>query len=172
MEEIQREIAHEIGKHLPDRAIEPEELADIISRAISIEVPQIIGFQGPIPPPGMLAEYERIAPGLAMRIVDRADAEQEFRHRTTLSAQQLEATELRYLAASRLLGQLFGFLIGITAVGGGIWLLSMGTSLAGLGPVIFGLGSLVAVFVVGKLYPRQSVESDADEGQEANSDGT
>ncbi|MGD0109278.1 MAG: DUF2335 domain-containing protein [Rhodopila sp.] len=38
-------------------------------------------YHGPIPPPLMLGEFERVVPGLAMQIVGMALAEQAHRHR-------------------------------------------------------------------------------------------
>lgn len=43
-------------------------------------------FQGPLPPPSMLREYEEIVPGAAERIIERSEREQYHRHSVTEKA--------------------------------------------------------------------------------------
>ncbi len=54
-----------------------------VSRDVTVEVQRTIlaSYQGPIPPPHMLEEFERIMPGLSGQIVGMAIAEQRHRHR-------------------------------------------------------------------------------------------
>lgn len=46
----------------------------------TFQITQSTLFQGPIPPPATLAEYDALLPGLANRIVGMAEAEQSHRH--------------------------------------------------------------------------------------------
>ncbi len=87
---------------------EPEELLDALqgileqigigeddprARVVISEVRTLVGYRGPIPPPQMLAEYERVHPGLAKRIVDAWD--DQARHRKQLEAQMTGGAEAR-----------------------------------------------------------------------------
>jgi uncharacterized membrane protein len=105
-------------------------------------------FAGPLPPPDLLADYERALPGLAERIV--AMAENEGRHRRSLEARLVRLSEL---------GLLSGFTLSLLAIGGGILLAwmgkgleglapLMGKGLEGLAPLMVSMLSIVAIFVV------------------------
>jgi uncharacterized membrane protein len=57
-------------------AAEQEDVREIIQAAM---------FQGPLPPPPMLADYESILPGTADRVLSMAEKEQEIRSRDNKS---------------------------------------------------------------------------------------
>ncbi len=42
--------------------------------------PLVFSFSGPLPPPGLLAQYEAAIPGCGRDIVDMAKSEQKHRH--------------------------------------------------------------------------------------------
>jgi uncharacterized membrane protein len=65
-------------------------------------------FIGPPPPPGILAEYQRVLPDLAERIVNRADKEQDFRHDAERQNQALEQRALNVVATKTFCGQAIG----------------------------------------------------------------
>jgi len=100
----QREIIELIKQRLPEGHVERHELAEILAEIVTVEIRQLIRFQGPLPPPEMLAEYESTLPGLAEKIVSRADKEQDFRHEATRYEQETEQKVLRYQAAKTYLG--------------------------------------------------------------------
>lgn len=60
-----------------------ESFAERATREISVQIEQTISgsYQGPIPPPGMLREFDTVVPGLAREIADMAKEEQRHRHR-------------------------------------------------------------------------------------------
>jgi uncharacterized membrane protein len=91
--------------------------------------------QGPLPPPEVLAGYDRVLPGLAKEIVDMAKQEQKHRHRINL---------LHWGTNSS--GQIFGFFLGLLGIGGAIYLLANDKAITGLGMFVGSLGSLVAAF--------------------------
>ena len=73
-------------------------------------------FQGPLPPPALLREYEEICPGAAAELMARAKQQMDFRH--DMQRKELEA-EIEDQKADRRearLGQIFGWLIGTTAI--------------------------------------------------------
>lgn len=104
-------------------------------QVIQVEAPSShsVSFEGPIPPPNLLREYNAIVPGAAERIL--AMAENEGRHRQSLESKaveanidaqkkQLQINELQVKSTFRsdTLGQSFGFLISAGCVGGSVFL--------------------------------------------------
>jgi uncharacterized membrane protein len=90
-------------------------------------------FEGPIPPPAALQQYEAIVPGAAERIL--AMAEEESRHRRQQEAianqanvdaqkRQLQIAEqqTKSVFQSDAAGQLFGFIVSAGCVSGSIFL--------------------------------------------------
>jgi len=77
-------------------------------------------FAGPLPAPRILAEYDRIIPGVAREIVDQWKAETRHRHDTVSSMRATDHEEMvTYYAAERR-GQSFAMLaiIGVSDAGG------------------------------------------------------
>ena len=72
-------------------------------------------------------------------------AESQHNHR-----QALEKTVVSSNVFSQKVGLILGFVIAMTAIGGGIWLSSKGMGGAGLTAIIGALAALVGVFVYGK----------------------
>ena len=104
----------------------------------TIELTAASAFAGPLPPPDLLAKYERALPGLADRIVAMAEAEAEGDHRRALQKRALRLSELGLAAA---------FVIAMTALGGGICLVHEGSSREGMGSILLAISSLVLVFL-------------------------
>jgi uncharacterized membrane protein len=102
----------------------------------TFEVTSASAFAGPLPPPDLLAKYERAHPGLADRIVAMAEAEGE--HRRALQQRAIRLSELGLAAA---------FVIAMTALGGGIYLVHEGSSREGMGSILLAISSLVLVFL-------------------------
>ena len=110
-------------------------------------------FSGPLPPPEILAKYNKVLAGAADRIISMA--EQQSAHRQALERMAVEAG-IRDGEAARLWqrrGQTLGFTIAILAIGGGSAAAIWSPNIAGQvsGGVIGGtaLVSLVALFVRG-----------------------
>jgi uncharacterized membrane protein len=100
-------------------------------------------FSGPLPPPSLLAKYNEAVPNGAERVM--AMAERQGTHR-----EHLEKCVVEGNVQAQKLGSVFGFIVAMTAVVGGIYLISIGKSTAGLVAVIGSLASLVGVFIYGK----------------------
>ncbi len=62
-------------------------------------------FEGPLPPPEQLKQYEEVSPGFAERIVQMAEKEQDFRHRDT---DRIRGMQRKIIGR----GQVFGFIGG------------------------------------------------------------
>jgi uncharacterized membrane protein len=108
-------------------------------------------FQGPLPPPAVLAEYDRALPGAADRIIGMA--ERQSAHR-----QELEATVVRGNVRAETRGQVFAFILGMTAIVGGIGLIAVDRSAEGLGAIIVAFTGLAAVFIYGRYQQNKERE--------------
>lgn len=102
----------------------------------TLEITRATTFVGPIPPPAELAEYERTLTGLADRLVVIAERESEHRRAVQLRAMRLSE-----------LGLATAFVITMTALLGGIYLVHEGSSTEGMGSIILAISSLVLVFL-------------------------
>lgn len=107
-------------------------------------------YSGPLPPPGTLAHYDEVLPGSAERIL--ALAESQHHHRQTLESNVIKSN----IGAQRL-GVILGFVVAMTAVVGGIYLVAIGRSAGGLAAIIAPLAALVGVFVYGKRRQRDDL---------------
>ena len=108
-----------------------------------VVVAQSQTFTGPLPHPDILIKYNDAVTNGAERII--AMAESQAAHRMKLEAMVIQGN---IAAQSR--GSIFGFIIGLIGVAGGIWLVSNGRDVVGLTALIGSLAALVAVFMVGR----------------------
>lgn len=94
-------------------------------------------FEGPIPPPAILQQYNAIVPDAAERILRMAEQENQHRQQqedTALQANiaaqnrqlQLAEDQNRAVFRSDLFGQIMGFLVSAGCVAGSIYLASIG----------------------------------------------
>ncbi|HEY4532818.1 MAG TPA: DUF2335 domain-containing protein [Fusobacterium sp.] len=112
---------------------------------------QEIHYSGIIPPPNIVQGYENVCPGAADRIL--AMTENDLKHKYTMEQKDLESTvqcrrkklESEFILFKR--GQNFGFIIMMTALIGGIYLLSIGKTIGGfvslVGSIFFYFSSVM-----------------------------
>jgi len=100
-------------------------------------------FSGPLPPPEALERYNQTLPGLAECII--VMAESQHSHRL-----ELEEHVIHSNVSAQKLGTVLGFVVAMTTVIGGIWLVHGGKSGEGLAAILTALASLVGVFVYSK----------------------
>lgn len=111
-------------------------------------------FEGPIPPPALLEHYDKIVPGAAERILAMAESETAHRHRqealaieANIAVQQhqisAEARQIKLVFRSDIIGQSFGFVIGLTSIIGSIWLALHDRSLAAAALVALPLAGII-----------------------------
>jgi uncharacterized membrane protein len=112
-------------------------------------------YSGIIPPPGMLVQYNEAVPGAAERIL--AMAERQSSHREAIETTVVEAG-----VKSQIRGAWFGFIIAMTAILGGIYLITIHQSTAGLTAIIGSLAALTAVFVIGKKKATRELKEKSD----------
>lgn len=122
-----------------------EEKAQIVDRLPSNIRNQLVirsmHFVGPLPPPEQLGEYEKVLPGAADRIIKMA--EDQATHR-----QKIESLVVKSNSRDSLLGIICAFILGLTVIGGGIYLALQGHSY-GSWLSIGGFVGLAGVFVYG-----------------------
>lgn len=97
-------------------------------------------FFGPIPPPHALAQYEKVHPGLADRIVKMAESQSEHR-------KDLETKVILHDRLKSTLGLVFAFVIVIMAILAGVYLVIRGEPLAGGFISMIPLGTIVGAFI-------------------------
>lgn len=168
--EVEQELAESIRERLPSGPIEPAKLAELLATLLTVEVRKLVHFQGPLPPPEMLREYNEISPGLALRLVDRADKEQDHRHEMNREQVNGSKSALFHKAFQGYVGQALAFIIAMTCICGGIWLIAQDKSTQGLTAIIGALVALVGVFVTGKVIEarKQSKGTGAEEPSRQN----
>ena len=128
----------------------PEEKIEAVYSALQVVR---VSFSGPLPPPGMLREYNKAAPGCADRIVRMTEENQSRR---------LEIVKNRQDAQNKLLlrGQAFSFAVAVFALIGGCVLVALGSPIVGS---ILSIGSLVgcaALYIRGEFQHRQNSEKE------------
>lgn len=113
-------------------------------------------FSGPLPPPELLVKYNDATPGAAERII--AMAERQSAHRQDLEKAVVDAN-----CATQRTGPVYGFIICMTAIVGGVYLIHSGKSPEGLASIVSALASLATVFILG----RRKQEKELKEKSEA-----
>ena len=123
---------------------------------------EFTAYSGPIPPPDLLQRFDEIYPGAAQQILD--DFVQESAHRRDMERKVVTAESFKEIC-----GSIFAGLIGISGVGGGIWLAHEGRATGGLSSILATLASLVGVY----LYQTRRADAEAgDRSMDRNSKGT
>ncbi len=118
-------------------------------------------FSGPLPPPEALERYNQILPGAAERII--AMAESQHSHRL-----ELEKHVITSNVSAQKLGTVLGFIVAMTVVIGGMFLVHEGKSGEGLAAILTALASLVGVF----LYSKHEQQKDLAKKTEALANAT
>lgn len=105
-------------------------------------------YQGPIPPPDQLREYDNLVPGAAKRIMDLFES--QSRHRMDLESRVVKADVWRSWT-----GLLLGFIIAVSIVACGTWLIVKNHDFAGGSMITTGIASIVGSFIYGTRSQRQ-----------------
>lgn len=119
--------------------------------------------QGPLPPAQAMADYERVLPGAAERILLMAEREQSQRHET----QKEQLNQNKQMVASYMkqdtLGKWMGFIIAMSVLILACVMALLGHE--GLAVVLAGLDlvGLAAVFVVGRVLSRNEQQNNNDD---------
>ena len=123
----------------PAEIVQDKKSENKIQKIVHREI-QAMGFSGPIPPPQMLHQYDKVLPGAAERIVSMA--EKQSNHR-----QSMERTLVLSDTNNARLGLIFSFILVVSTIGAGTFLICIGKEAQGLTAIIGAIGSVVAVFI-------------------------
>ena len=100
-----------------------------------------------------------------MLLIQRGNLEQDFRHEMARKEQEESRACLTYVATKTYIGQACAFILGMTGIGGGIYLLANDKETGGLAAIITTLVALVGAFIAGQYWqqPSDDPTGDADE---------
>lgn len=121
---------------------------------ILVEIREILlarSFSGPLPPPELLAEYDKIAPGCAEKIIQQFIS--QGNHRMRLEKMVIEGDTKRAnwgLAA--------GFTLGLIGLIGAFVVISLGHSVGGVAALIVALTPLVGSFLFARDKRKKELE--------------
>lgn len=99
-----------------------------------------LSFQGPLPHPALLEQYDQVAPDGANRIIAMAESQQEHR-------QTLEKAVVLGNVSAQTRGQIIAAFISLLSIGGGIWLIAHDKDVQGLVAIIGTLVALSGLFI-------------------------
>lgn len=115
---------------------------------------------GPLPPPDMLARYDEIEPGLAKRIVERSEREQDHRHRMIERDQAMMEEQLRHdrdvdraMIMFYRIGQGVAVLLTFALFGVGCYLVHVGHAWQAVTLIIGGISAIAVAYVFGARSP-------------------
>jgi uncharacterized membrane protein len=100
-------------------------------------------FVGPVPHPEIVEKYEKIYPGAAKIIFEEWDRQVKHRH-------EIENRVIKTDNTKSILGVIFGFIVVIVAISGGIYTVLQGKQLFGGGLSFVGLAMLATAFITSR----------------------
>lgn len=100
-------------------------------------------FSGPIPPPHILGDYDKVQTGFAERIIAMAEKEQAHR-------QGIEHQALSSEISIQKRGQIFALIVSLVILGGSMFLIYSGKEIAGSVLAGASLTGLAYIFITGR----------------------
>jgi len=105
-------------------------------------------YSGPIPPPQVLEQYNKLVPGFAERFMVMAEKQSDHRH-------ELESTVIKGRSRNEWWGLHYAFLLAVLFGAGSFYLILQGLATAGIALIIAEIVGLVVVFITGRLLQRK-----------------
>lgn len=131
--------------------------------------------QGPLPDPMTLANYEKLMPGLAERVVRMAEKEQEHRHECDRTRNEsnkqiisVEANRQTGIQKAETLGQKFGFTISIVAVASALLATWMKQPAVAIALVSLPVMSVIKAFLSGQGVKDEEAKTKSTQELEAS----
>ncbi|MGY1488846.1 DUF2335 domain-containing protein [Methylobacillus pratensis] len=120
-------------------------------------VAQHTSFEGPVPHPTILQGYEDILPGAAERILVMAENQSQHRieqekkvldanEKIRLMQAEINRSQVRWVGVSDFVGQLFGLVVSLACVGGGVWLVYLEHDWAGAALFSIPIAGIIKAF--------------------------
>jgi len=125
--------------------------------AISLQI------QGPLPSPAVLADFDRVLPGLAREIVDRSELEMKHRHEIEGRSLEAKIADRRAERRFRAFGQWMAFTLALSFGGGGVYLTVQGHPGVGGAMVSTTVIAVAGVFVTGKIAETRKTQHQESE---------
>ena len=113
-------------------------------------------FEGPLPPPSYLKQYDEALPGAADRILLLAESQSKHRMEIEKSLISADIADVEKGRQERRLGQWLGFGICLVAIVSGATISVMGQATAGVLIGAVGLTPLVSTFISGRRAERDA----------------
>ena len=130
---------HDLPQKARDESIPTENSAESdVESSELIAVSEHYLFSAPLPPPQVLAEYERVMPGLSERIVRMAEKEQE--ERFSIAKENVGLVKR---------AQWLGFTFGTATLGTSLYLITHGEPIGSVATLVTGLATLIGTFFYG-----------------------
>lgn len=141
----------------PDPRTEPR--AGVVERERKQQTGMVTtAFQGPLPPPSLLQEYDSIVPGLAKEIVHWTTSQTAHRQGIEDRAMAIDEKLSTWYVVEVIAGQLFALIIALTVIAAVVYLSLKGHEIAAGALGTVGFGGIIAAFITGR-RKRTSSES-------------
>jgi len=149
LEKLEKLLDKEQSELTPDEIELRDELIEKYRDYVKqgIERVEVAQFSGPLPPPGVLANYEQAMPGAAERIFRMAEKEQENRHRKEQRYQDYLDNDLSSTTTTQRLGQGAATLISLGGLGLAFYAFAVGASGKGVAIVLTEIVALSGAFL-------------------------
>ena len=107
-------------------------------------------FQGPLPPPSLLEEYDSIVPGLAKEIVHWTTSQTAHRQGIEDRAMAIDEKLSTWYVVEVLAGQVFALIIALTVIAAVVYLSLEGHEIAAGALGTVGFGGIIVAFLTGR----------------------
>ena len=121
-------------------------------------IPASYSYQGPIPHPKLLAEFNQVVPGSAKKIIEMAESQTQ--HRINIESKIINSD-----IDKEKMGMIFSFILGLVIILSGVIIIWLGYKIEGLISLIFGISSLIGVFIYGKNKTAKELEEKISKGR-------
>ena len=101
-------------------------VAEVIGEDHKESYMEASAYKGPVPAPEDLDKYEILLPGSADRLISMAERESAHRHEIEKKLVNASITDNDNEASYRTRGQIFAFIIALSAMGAGVYLAKLG----------------------------------------------
>lgn len=100
-------------------------------------------YQGPLPHPDLLKKFDEVSPGAADKIIKMAELEQIHRH-------EMDSKFLKEENFLKKMGLIFGFIIVMSIIGSGVYLLLNDKSAQGFSLILGSIVAIISPFLLNK----------------------